>query len=163
MAGTTDPSAKFVRAIRESGLNCQFATVSFAGTAAFAQAVKPYGEGIVVSQVVPMPNDKSLQINRYLHAAIESHARGTVADFSLLEGYLTGRVLCEMLERCGPEPTRENFLETVFGAPTTLDLGGVRLSYGPRRNTGTNKVFLTQIGADGSFAPLTGTAMRQAS
>lgn len=163
MAGTTDPSAKFVRAIREAGLNCQFATVSFAGTAAFAQAVKPYGDGIVVSQVVPMPSDKSLQINRDLHAAIEAHARGTVPDFSLLEGYLTGRVLCEMLERCGPDPTRESFLDTIFSTPTTLDFGGMRLSYGPRRNTGTSKVFLTEIGADGSFAPLTGSELRRAS
>ena len=162
MAGTAAPTATFVKGLREAGLTAQLATISFVGAAEFARQAQSSGEGVIVSQVVPSPSDRSMPLVQQYLAALDRHARGKAPDFAMLEGYLVGRVLCEMLQRAGPEPTRESFLQTVFARRTDLQIGGFALCYGPGNNLGTSAVFLTQLGRNGTYQPLAG-GMRRAS
>jgi hypothetical protein len=66
-----------------------------------------------------------------------------------------------MLERAGPHPTRDGFLGTIFEAPTTLDISGFPLSFGPRDNAGSHSVFLTRLGESGAFTSLGQATSRQ--
>ncbi|WP_138470248.1 ABC transporter substrate-binding protein [Poseidonocella sp. HB161398] len=162
MAGTAGPTAKFATALREAGIEAHLATISFVGAAEFARQAGQAGEGVVVSQVVPSPSDRASQLVKQCNAALERFGRGAKPDFAVLEGYLTGRVLCEMLERAGTDPRRETFLQTVFARRTELDIGGFRLRYGPGENTGTQAVFLTELGRGGLYAPVA-SGLRRAS
>ena len=64
-----------------------------------------------------------------------------------------GRLAIQALTDAGPDLTREGFMAAMSGL-TTVDLGGATLTYGPGDNQGMDDVFLTVIGADGSFKPV---------
>jgi hypothetical protein len=49
--------------------------------------------------------------------------------------------------------TRLGLLE-VIKERGTFDLGGIMLTYGPNKNQGMDRVFLTVIQADGSIRPV---------
>jgi ABC-type branched-subunit amino acid transport system substrate-binding protein len=73
--------------------------------------------------------------------------------FVSLEGYLVGRLVVETLKRIPGEPSREALLDAIAKAP--FDLGGVKLSFGPANNQGSNQVYFTILQADGSFKSIT--------
>jgi methyl-accepting chemotaxis protein len=154
MAGTAEITAKFVSAVRAAGVEAQFATISFVCSAEFARRVGKAGAGVIVSQVVPIPNQQGDPLASVFSAACTRSGDGTGQDFAMLEGFIIGRVIGEILERAGPNLTRDRFLASIFEEPTTLDISGFSLSYGPRDNTGSHSVFLTQLGENGAFTSL---------
>ena len=62
------------------------------------------------------------------------------------EGFLAARLLTEALERAGANPTRQD-LVNAFEAIGQLDLGGFRISLGPRDHQASDFVDLTFLGA----------------
>jgi branched-chain amino acid transport system substrate-binding protein len=86
-------------------------------------------------------------------AAIAAASEKSKPGFVSLEGYLVGRVVIEALKRVEGEPTREALLNAIAKAP--IDLGGLKLTYGPASNQGMEQVFFTVLQADGSFRPVT--------
>ena len=85
-------------------------------------------------------------------AALTADDTKAQPGFVTLEGYLVGRLVVEALKRVDGEPTREKLLDAIGAAP--FDLGGVKLSYGPAKNQGSDQVFFTILQADGSFKPV---------
>jgi ABC-type branched-subunit amino acid transport system substrate-binding protein len=73
--------------------------------------------------------------------------------FVSLEGYMVGKLAIMTLRQMKGEITRESFLKTVWETGS-YDLGGITLTFGPKDNQGMDKVYLTQINADGSFRPV---------
>ena len=68
---------------------------------------------------------------------------------------------CELSEAppegAGAEVTRERFLEALRQAGT-IDMGGFELEYGADDNQGSDAVFVTVIGAGGSYRSVTNLA-----
>ena len=60
--------------------------------------------------------------------------------------------MIEALKRVPGEPTREALLDAIAKAP--IDLGGVKFSFGPTNNQGSNKVYFTILQPDGAFKPV---------
>ena len=52
----------------------------------------------------------------------------------------------------GVQPTRQGLLKAL--SQGKFDLDGFQLAYGPGNNQGSDKVFLTVIRPDGTFAPV---------
>lgn len=153
MIGAYKPSAKFIKLAKQLGIEAKFLNVSFVGSRALAEELGAAGEGVVVTQVVPFPEDRSIPlIARYQQALRTVHADAQ-PDFVSLEGYIAGRLTIRILEALEGEVTRGGFLQQVAGM-SVVDLDGVSLSYGPNDNQGTDKVFLTVIQPDGGFKPL---------
>lgn len=152
VVGAYQPSAIFTQWARKLGLDVPIVNISFVGSMALANALGETGDGVVVSQVVPFPEDTSLPLIREYHAALTDFEETAEAGFVSLEGYLAGRVTIAALERVGRELTREAFLE-VFASGEPFDIGGLRLTYGPDDNQGLDQVFLTTIGGDGALSP----------
>ena len=102
--------------------------------------------GLGFSIVVPTPFTPKHEIVRRYRADME--AMGS-SDLSLvsLEGYINARVLTEGLRRAGANPTRESLHAGLEGLGT-LDLGGLRLSFGKGDHEGSNFVDLAVIGPD---------------
>jgi ABC-type branched-subunit amino acid transport system substrate-binding protein len=152
MIGPHKPFVEFVKLARRLNWEPLFMTYSFAGNNALADELGPDGAGIVASQVVPCPRDPSLPIIARYQAALKSLDPALRPGFTTLEGYLVGRLVVAALESSGEAPTRQAFLDSIFGH--SFDFGGFRLTYDPDSNQGSSEVALTVIQSDGSHKPI---------
>ena len=153
MIGTYMACAEFIRLARRIGLNAVFVNISFVGSNALAKELGKEGEGLVISQVVPFPEDASIPlVDRYQKALKAAEPEGEFG-FVSLEGYMVGRLAVEALGRLGRSVTRAGLL-TAIKEGGAFDLGGITLSYSPDNNQGMDRVFLTIIQADGSIKPV---------
>jgi hypothetical protein len=74
-------------------------------------------------------------------------------SFVSLEGFLNAKLLVEILRRLGDRPTRAQIAPTVENI-RNLDLGmGEPISFGARRNQGSDAVYYTVV-QDGRFVPI---------
>ncbi len=153
MVGAYKPVAEFIRLAKKLKIDAAFVNISFVGSKALSNELGPDGEGVIISQVVPFPWDASRPIVAEYQAAIKAVDPSAEPGFVSLEGYIVGRLAVAALEAAGAEPTREAFLNAVWGM-SSFDLGGAVLGFGQGDSQGFDDVFLTEINADGSFSPV---------
>ena len=153
MVGAYKPVAEFIRLSKKLKMDSVFVNISFVGSKALAKELGPDGEGVIVSQVVPFPWDSSAGIVAQYQAALKAMDPAAEPGFVTLEGYVVGRLAIAALENAGAEPTREAFLNAVWEM-SSIDLGGLVMHFGNGDSQGLDTVFLTEITADGGFAPL---------
>ena len=156
--GAYQPVAALISWARFTGLDPIFMTVSFVGSNALAEELgskelMSSGAGVFVTQVVPFPTDTSLPIVQSYHRALSNFASAAEPGFVSFEGYLAGRLAIAALERCGRDVTRACFLDIIRNEKP-IDLDGFQLRYGPGDNQGSDAVFLTVIGDDGGYHPI---------
>ena len=150
LIGAYRPVATLIAWARHIGLDPVFMTISFVGSNALAGELGRSGAGVFVTQVVPFPTDNTLPVGIAYRRALTAHAPEATPGFVSYEGYLAGRLAIAALERCGGEVNRTRFLNSLRGADT-IDLDGFELRYGANDNQGSDAVFLTVIGTDGSY------------
>ena len=150
MVGAYKPCAAFIKLAHRVKMEAVFVNISFVGSNALAKELGEFGEGVVVTQVVPLPTDTSLPLVAQYHAALKAVDPKAEPGFVSLEGYMVGKLVIQALEKTGDLVTRAGLLAAIREVGT-FDLGGVTLSYGPNDNQGMDKVFLTVIQADGSY------------
>jgi len=150
MVGTYGPCAEFIRLAHRSGFYPTFVNISFVGAVALASELGPEGEGVIVSQVVPFPWDRSLKLVADYQAAQKAVDPTQTPDFVSLEGYLSGRLAAAALEKAGPEPTRASLLRAINDVGR-FDISGSTVNVGIRMIDAPPKVFLTVIQKDGTF------------
>ena len=153
MIGAYKPCAAFIKLAGRIGFDPMFVSVSFVGSDALANEVGSAGAGVVVTQVVPFPGDTSVPLVARYQAALSAIDPAAKPSFVSLEGYVAGRTTVLALRRVKGELTRKAFLD-VFRHGASFDLGGMTLHFGPGRNSGSDSVFLTMLGADGQFRPV---------
>ncbi len=146
------PVAAFIKLAHQVKLDAVFVAISFVGSDFLAEELGKEGAGVIISQVVPFPTDKSLPVVTSYQAALAAMGTNDKPGFVSLEGYIVGRLVADALKRMPAQPTREGFLAAINAAP--FDLGGVTLSYGPANNQGSDQVFFTILQADGTFKPV---------
>ena len=125
--GPYKPIAEFIKLARQLKVDAAFVAISFVGSDSLAQELGNQGAGVIISQVVPFPGDKSLPVVAAYQAALTAVNSKSKPGFVSLEGYLVGQLVVEALKRIPGEPTREAFLDAIEGAP--FDLGGVTLAF----------------------------------
>ena len=150
--GPYQPIATFVKLARDLKMDAVFVAISFVGSDSLAKELGHQGTGVIVSQVVPFPGDNSLPIVASYQAALAAANPNSKPGFVSIEGYLAGRLVVEALKRVSGEPTREALLDAIAKAP--IDLGGVKFSFGPTNNQGSNEVYFTILQPDGAFKPV---------
>jgi ABC-type branched-subunit amino acid transport system substrate-binding protein len=114
-----------------------------------AEELRRDGEGVVVTQVVPLPNDTKIPLVARYQRALKSVNPSAKPGFVSLEGYIAGRLVVEALSH-SENPTRAGLLATIRNVGV-FDLDGVTLAYGTASNQGMDTVYLTVIQPDGSF------------
>ena len=157
--GTYPACAGFVRDMRDRGVDCPIATISFVGSEAMLKLLsaaerelgKDYTSRLVSSQVVPSHQDDSVPTAREYREAMDRHRDALMPPDSLLypdgktaeqeyaplpysfislEGYLNAKLFVAILRRMGTDPRRADLAETVL-AMGDFDLGaGQQLSFG---------------------------------
>jgi len=156
MVGPYKPCAEFIKLARQVKMDAQFINISFVGSNALAKELGAAGNGVIVTQVVPFPEDGSVPLVASYQAALKAADPNAKPGFVTLEGYMVGKLAIAALQKVSGEPTRKAFLSAVLGG--SFDLGGVKLTYGADDNQGMDEVFLTVIQADGTFKPVTSLA-----
>jgi len=153
MVGAYKPIAEFIKLSRSFDFTPEFVTISFVGSIALADELWPEGAGVIISQVVPFPWDDSLPIVQEYQTALKAFDKYSDYGFVTFEGYLVGRLVIEALKDAGDDLTREAFLAAIEGM-SSLDFGGLKLSYGPQDNQGIDQIFMTRLLPDGFFEPM---------
>jgi ABC-type branched-subunit amino acid transport system substrate-binding protein len=153
MVGAYKPCAEFIRLARKFGPDAVFVNISFVDSNALAKDLGRDGEGVVITQVVPFPEDASIPVVAEYQKAMRSARPDAEFGFVSLEGYIVGRLIVEALENLSGPVTRAGLLATIKKVGV-FDLGGITLSYGPNNNQGMDRVFLTVIQADSSIRPV---------
>ncbi len=150
MVGTYGPCADFIKLAHRSGFYPTFVNISFVSANALAAELGPEGEGVIVSQVVPFPWDRSLKLVADYQAALTAFDPTLTPTFVSLEGYLSGRLAAAALEKAGPQPTRASLLRAINDVGD-FDISGSTVTVGIRMIDTPPKVYLTVIQKDGTF------------
>ncbi len=154
MIGTYAPCAKFIRQAKSKGYDPVFSNVSFVGADELARILGHQAEGVIVTQVVPLPNAHADGGNLW---GVEEYTRllkqyypDDIPNFVSLEGYLNARVLVEGLRRTGADLTRERFINALESV-RAYDLGiDNALAFSARDHQGLDRVYFTHF-KDGRF------------
>jgi ABC-type branched-subunit amino acid transport system substrate-binding protein len=149
MIGTYEPCARFIRMARQKGYHPVFYNVSFVGADALARLLGNEGEGVIVSQVVPPPDnldaDERLWGVREYVDLLATHYPDDRPNFVGLEGYINARVLVEGLMRAGRDLNREAFIRAIESI-RDYDLGIANpLSFSPFDHQALERVYFTRI------------------
>ena len=153
MIGAYEPVARLILWAHRIGMDAVFMTVSFVGSNALAQALGADGAGVLVTQVVPFPEDDSLPVVASYLDALADHDPAAEPGFVSLEGYLAGRMVIAALEQCGSDVERSCLLGQLVDRGV-LSIDGFDLQFGEGDNQGSDQVFLTVIGSDGEYHPV---------
>ncbi len=146
MVGPYKPIAAFVSEARAAGLNVPLATISFVGTENLIGELGDAANGLIISQVVPSPDDQGIPLVRSYLDALKAVAGDAAPSYVSLEGYVTGRLLALGLDRLGAGVTREALISALESPPPS-DLGGMRVAMAADNHQASDKVYLTQVSA----------------
>ncbi len=157
MVPTYKAAAKFIDKVKAERPDMIFSSVSFVGAQALAEELMALGpkvaEGIIVTQVVPLPTSRSTAVLKY-QELLPKYSVGEKPEFSSLEGYLAATLLIEGLKRVGRDFTMESFVDGLE-ALKGVDLGiGAVLNFGMSEHQASHKVWGTMIDATGNFQTL---------
>ena len=157
MVATYKAAAKFIDKVKAERPDILFTNVSFVGSQALADELMSYGpkvaEGVMVTQVVPLPQSKSTAVLRY-QELLPKYSLGEKPDFVSLEGYLAASLLIEGLKRSGRDFTTESLIDALEGM-RGIDLGvGASMGFGMSEHQASHKVWGTVLDASGNFQPV---------
>lgn len=152
VVGSYQPVAAMIAWSRHIGFDPVFITISFVGSNALAQKLGSEGAGVFVTQVVPFPLGTEPRIVDRYRNALAVHAPDAEPGFVSLEGYLAGRLAVAALERSGTDVDRTGFLDSLRRTEP-IDIDGFELRYDDD-NQGSDLVFVTAIGRDGRYRPI---------
>jgi ABC-type branched-subunit amino acid transport system substrate-binding protein len=151
VVGAYLPSGVFTQWARKLGVEARIFNLSFVGSESLAATLGRAGDGVHVTQVVPVPRGNTIPLLADYRRALRANDATDRPSFGSLEGYIAGRLTAAVLAKAGNPPTRKSFLSALVETGT-FDIGGYKLSYGPGNNRGSNQVFLTVI-RDGRIDP----------
>jgi ABC-type branched-subunit amino acid transport system substrate-binding protein len=157
MVPTYAAAARLIRLVKGRGLEARFGCVSFAGGDMLAQeflAVGPeYGEGVIVTQVVPHFESSATGVIRY-RQQLGRYFPEAQPGFVSLEGFIAAECLVEGLRRAGPNLTTEGLIDALESI-RDLDLGiGPIISFGPSKHQASHKVWGTVLDGYATFRML---------
>ncbi len=151
MISVNKSTAAFIKQYRESGGGAQMLNISVVDP---AELVKLAGlknaHGLGISQVVPFPYMGTLPVIREYQALLKKYAPNEQINYTSFEEFLGAKVLVEGLRRAGPNPTRAKVMKSLEGL-ASLDLGGIKVNFGPDKRVGSQYVEVTVIGSSGKL------------
>ena len=152
MVGAYAPCAKFIELGTEAGLDALFLNVSFVGSAPLARELGERRDKVIVTQVVPHPQEKDLPIVKDYHDDLQAFDPKAVPTFGSLEGYIAARIFIRALEKIKGLPNRESVIEALDGL-NSFDMGlGKPLHLSAKRHQASHRIWPTVL-KKGKFVP----------
>jgi len=141
--GTYKPCANLIRGAKQMGMkNTVFCNVSCVGTEPLIKYLAEDANGVVISQVVPSPDDDSSPLVHEYRADMRFLGSN---DFSYmgLQGYLNSVVLVDALRRASQDLTEDTLIASL--EHLSLNFGFFGIHFSPESRQGTHQVFLTKV------------------
>jgi ABC-type branched-subunit amino acid transport system substrate-binding protein len=142
MIGAYKPCAAFIKAAKAAGMPALFLNVSFVGSLPLARELDGDGDGVIVTQVVPLPWDVATPLVAEYQQHLHQYVPGVEPGFGSLEGYLDAQIVVQAMRHAGPALTRAA-LTKALDSMTKVDFGGVTVSFSPTDHQGLDVVYLT--------------------
>ncbi|OGW21952.1 MAG: amino acid ABC transporter substrate-binding protein [Nitrospirae bacterium GWC2_46_6] len=152
MVGPYTPLSVFIKEAKAEGLKSHLATVSFVGTGNLLEKVGGAGEGVVISQVVPFPEDESLPVTKECASLLKKYYPGQPLGFVNFEGCITAKAMVSALEKAGKDATREGLINA-FEGMSNSNMGGLTMNLNAGDHQALDSVFLTRI-ESGKIVPI---------
>jgi ABC-type branched-subunit amino acid transport system substrate-binding protein len=154
MVPTYKAAARFIQKLRDEKVDLVFSAVSFVGSNALAELLTQLGprytDGVIVTQVVPLPLAKASATMKY-QQDLAKFAPAEKPDFVSLEGYIAANLLIEGLKRAGRNLNTDTLVAALEGIKG-LDIGiGSPLTFGPSEHQASHKVWLTALDPQGTY------------
>jgi ABC-type branched-subunit amino acid transport system substrate-binding protein len=154
MVATYLPAAAFVRRLRDAGLRHLVTDVSAVDSNALAAELAAsgprYTEGVLVTQIVPLPTSRLPGVLRF-QEAMARRGGDDRPGFLALEGWVVGHVLAEAIRRTGRELDTERLVDALEQLEG-FELGiGTPISFGHGDHEGSRQVWGTMLQPDGSW------------
>jgi branched-chain amino acid transport system substrate-binding protein len=141
-------AADFGKAYRAKGGRSTFISLSNTSNSEYVQALGAQGYGAIVMQVMPSPFNGSTGLAREF-AAAAAQAKLPLS-YAGQYGFASAKLLTMGLQKAGNAPTSASLIQALEGLGE-IDLGGLRLRYGPGERTGSRFVDSTLITREGKF------------
>jgi ABC-type branched-subunit amino acid transport system substrate-binding protein len=119
--------------------------VSFVGPDRLAILLDKYGQGVVVTQVVPPFTMTTYPAVAEYLAALKKYYPNNQPSMVGLEGYLATKVFVEALKRTGKNLTREAFIDTVESIRDLDIQAGNTITFSKENHQGSQTVYPTVI------------------
>lgn len=137
-----------MKAVRAAGSNAQLVTLSNNASMGFIKDLGDIGYGVIVSQVFPYERSIAKPIIKEISEAAQK--AGVDLTPTVVEGYVSAKVLVEGLKRAGKQPTRQSLRDALENMGR-FDVGGIEVGYGPKDHSGLDYVDLAIIDQSGKF------------
>lgn len=121
-----------------------FCNISFVGTESLREALGSYGEGVIVSQVIPSPRDTEIGLTREYTRAMAKYQHDAPISFTSYEGFIVGKLFSQIALSVTNGLTRERFI-SVMEEVGRFDLNGLVLNFGKDDHQGLDTIHLTRI------------------
>lgn len=144
------PALDFIKAFRALRPGVTLYALSVMGTAANIKALGAHATGLVISQVMPMPNNATMSVVHDFQTAWKAIGASMEASHIALEGYINARVFAEALQRAGKNPSRAAFIDATWSL-RKFDLGGFEINASTPERNASRFLELTLVGRDGKF------------
>lgn len=147
MIGAYAPCAEFIKKAKKSGIDAYYHNVSFVGPEKLAENLGKDGDGVIVTQVVPLYDGehKDYQFIEWYKTDMKKYFPNETINSVSLEGYLNAVILVEGLKRAGKDLTRDKLVEAVESIQPGQLGTGVKISFSAADHQGSDKVFVTII------------------
>ena len=153
LVGSYAANAEIMNLAHSLGHDYTLANLSFSLSYELRRRVEAPSDQILVTEVVPSPNDRESALAASFRRAVEAHAAHgeAVLNEISMEGYLLGRYLASTLDRIDGVVTRAAFMTHAMPSePVRIDDWTVVFAQGS--NTGSSYVRLTHFGPDAAAA-----------
>lgn len=137
-----------MKAVRAAGSTAQLVTLSNNASAGFIKDLGDIGHGVIVSQVFPY--ERSIAKPIIKEALEAAHKAGVELTPTVVEGYVSAKVLVEGLKRAGKQPSRQSLRDALENMGR-FDVGGIEVGYSPTDHSGMDYVDLAIIDKSGKF------------
>ncbi len=146
MIGAYKPCATFIKFCKRLGLRkTRFINISFVGSKALMKELGKDGDGVLITQVVPFPWDKSVPAVREYYRIMKKYYPDFKPGFVSLEGFLAAKTLVEILKKAGKDLTREKVIESAESLKNYNPGVGIKISFSANDHQGFEKVWITEI------------------
>ena len=155
IVGVHAPAAKFIKLAKQEFPNTLFLNVSFVGSMQFAKELGPEGNGVIVTEVVPLMN-KDLPAYREYQEDMKTYGPPNAQfGFISFEGFLVAKLFVIGLKAAAAnhQLTREGIINT-FENMKDVDIGiGVPVAFDKNNHQALHEVW-PMIIENGQYVPL---------
>lgn len=152
MISTGAAAAGFIEEYRASGGASQLFAHSGADIEQMSKRLsEEQMQGVAIAQVTPNPYKISSRLAKEFSDAVAKTEKLEVpVSYSMMEGYIAGKVIVEAVRRQGAKPTREGMV-TALDSMDNFNLGGYGVGFKPGMRSGSRFVELSIISGAGKI------------